>query len=348
MGSQRRVAIALAYRRSITALQIFAAVLTLLVSMSAHAGFCPAGYVPTRFGGCAFGNVTVTYATTPCESPSVATLEAAIQTYNPPGSPYVFGSWYSGGYYYTLNGVTGWYLVYFLPLINQANPGQSDQFAYAVGADQCTTAQYFATIPQVPAFSIADQGSSCPFCKNDGDPVNPSSGGEFLAENDVPSLGSKHPLSFQRYYNSLDATSRTLGPGWRQSFSRHLTFGMSYPASQPPATGTSSLYSSQSAACTSGWTQIQNQTTGLQNATASFSNGVCSLSLNGSQVGTLPVYDNSGQYVTFPVNVAVVNAYRDDGHVINFTAGASGFTAEAGVGYRLVTTASGGYQLIDE
>jgi len=42
-----------------------------------------------------------------------------------------------------------------------------------------------------------------------------------------------------------------------------------------------------------------------------------------------------------------VNAYRDDGHVVNFTASGSAFTAEPGVGYRLVSTSNGGYQLID-
>jgi RHS repeat-associated protein len=126
---------------------------------------------------------------------------------------------------------------------------------------------------------------------------------------------------------------------------------MSCPPAQPPANDSSSLYSTQAAACTSGWAQIKGQVPGFQNATASFSNGVCTLSLNGSPVTTLPVYDNRGQYITVDSaisSIAVVSAYRDDGHIMNFTASGSGFSAEAGVGYQLVTTASGGYQLIDE
>jgi YD repeat-containing protein len=65
---------------------------------------------------------------------------------------------------------------------------------------------------------------------------------------------------------------------------------------------------------------------------------------------TLPVYDNRGQYIVVDSAIStlsVVSAYRDDGHIMSFTAGGSGFTAEPGVGYQLVTTASGGYQLID-
>src|SRR5581483_7151849 len=130
--------------------------------------------------------------------------------------------------------------------------------------------------------SVADYGNSCPNICNGNDPVNPSSGGEFLSETDIRSIGSEHPLSFERYYNSLDTTVHDLGPAWWHSFGRHLTFRMSYPLAQPPAIGTSSLYSSQAAACTSGWAQIQSHAKGLQLATASFSNGVCTLSLNGS------------------------------------------------------------------
>jgi RHS repeat-associated protein len=46
--------------------------------------------------------------------------------------------------------------------------------------------------------------------------------------------------------------------------------------------------------------------------------------------------------------ITEVQAYRDDGHVINFTLNGSTFAAEPGVTYRLVSAEGGGYQLIDE
>ncbi|MGH8201638.1 MAG: RHS repeat-associated core domain-containing protein [Steroidobacteraceae bacterium] len=66
---------------------------------------------------------------------------------------------------------------------------------------------------------------------------------------------------------------------------------------------------------------------------------------------TLPIYDNRGHYITVDSaisNIAVVNAYRDDGHVAGFSASGSGFTAEPGVGYQLAHTSTGGYQITDE
>ena len=326
-------------------LQVCVAVSAIVFSLCANAqDFCAPGRVPIRFI-CSYGNGSWNLNTL-CISTSITAIEASLRANNYPQASW--SSWYPGSYYGSDAGITGTYLAIFVDL---TGPDGTDYEAYGIGEDGCTTAAYFVTAPPRPAPSLSDFGRSCPVCKNGEDPVNPSSGGEFLVDTDVPSISSEHPLSFSRYFNSLDATSVDLGPGWRHNFSRHLTFDYSYPTVQPPATGFSSLYSSQAAACTSGWMQIRGQVQGLQNATASFSNGVCTLSLNGSALMTLPIYDNRGQYITVDSAIstlALVNAYRDDGHVINFTAGSSGFAAEPGVGYRLVSTSSGGYQLIDE
>jgi RHS repeat-associated protein len=295
--------------------------------------------------------------TTPCNGPSIDAIEAGIRAYNNPSyyisysppttAPDTWSSWYPGTYYGN-QGVTGTYLAMFVDL---SGPNGTDHGAYGIGAGGCTTANYFVAVPPRPAPSVADNGKSCPFCKNGTDPINPSSGNEFLKETDIPAIGTEHPLSFERYYNSLDTTTRDQGPAWWHSFSRHLTFGMSYPGTQPPSPQDSSLYLHPADACTSGWTQIQSKVPGLQDSTASYSNGVCSLSLNGSTVMTLPVYDNRGQYITVDSaisSVSVVNAYRDDGHVIGFSVSGSGFTADPGTEYQLVTTTNGGYQLTDE
>lgn len=208
----------------------------------------------------------------------------------------------------------------------------------------CTETGYFVKTPVVPP-AFADLGRSCPACNNWPDPTNPSSGNEFLAETDINPIGSRKTLGFERYYNSLDYNIGDLGPAWRHSFGRHLV--LEYP--QPAyllGTGVSSVYSTQSDACTSGWNDIKASVAGLENATASFSNGVCTVSLNGTAVTTLGVWSNDSQD-SGESSYLAIHAYRDDGHVINFTPNGSGFTAESGVGYQLVST-SNGFQLTDE
>ena len=211
--------------------------------------------------------------------------------------------------------------------------------------------QYFVKAPALPPPSIADEGVSChrpavPACRNGPDPVNPSSGNEILAEADVSVEAGAQPLTFGRYYNSLASNSLALGPGWSHSFSRRLTFSYAIPTFVGGA-AESSLYGAQADACTSGWAQIASQAPGLQSATAAYSNGTCTLSVNGAAVTTIPVLEENDAGTTNG-ELAAVEAYRDDGHVLNFTASGSGFTAEPGVGYRLVSTASRGYQVIDD
>jgi len=46
--------------------------------------------------------------------------------------------------------------------------------------------------------------------------------------------------------------------------------------------------------------------------------------------------------------MATIQAYRDDGHIVSFTSSGTTITTEPGVGYKLVSTSSGGYQLLDE
>lgn len=113
------------------------------------------------------------------------------------------------------------------------------------------TKEYFAQASSTPP-SRADAGQPCPKCRNGLDPVNPSSGNETLSESDVEPVGSSDRLGFKRYYNSLDATNLDLGPGWRHSFSRHLTVA----SVSLNSSNTSSPYMAQSDACTSGRAQI--------------------------------------------------------------------------------------------
>ena len=204
---------------------------------------------------------------------------------------------------------------------------------WAVAALRAVSVEYFVQGSTTPT-SRADAGCSHPACDNYPDPVNPSSGNEFLAETDI-----RQPLFFQRYFNSIGTTASDLGAGWSHTFSRHLTIA----SVNLTSSNASSPYIAQSDACTSGWTEIRGNVAGFETASASFSNGVCTVS-NGSKTLLVPI-----SITPTPASpVAEIQAYRDDGHVINFTANGSTFVAEPGTGYRLVSTSNGGYQLMDE
>lgn len=230
--------------------------------------------------------------------------------------------------------------------ISTINGEPTDVNYYGQIGTWCLTGPQWYVEPILSA-SLADAGQYCPACKNGTDPVNPSSGNEFLIETDVEPVASRHTLGFTRTYNSVDAVGGNLGPGWRGSFSRHLVLQYFTPT-YVGGPVMSSLYSDQSDACTSGWPQISSTVPGFQAATASYANGTCTLSLNGS-AASLPIYQYTGlQPVSGNTTLAAVQAYRDDGHVLNFTVSGSGFTAEPGVSYRLANTANGGFQLTDD
>lgn len=216
--------------------------------------------------------------------------------------------------------------------------------------------QYFVAFPQTSSPSTADNGKSCPACQNGTDPVNPSSGGEYLPETDVTVAGGGNPLFFSRYYNSLDTTTSDLGPGWRHNYSQQLRLEYNYPQHLPPYPGESSLYNDAASACTSGWNEIKSSATGgLQNATASYANNACTLTVSSTAV-PLPVYDNRANYIQVQPTLSAIHASRDDGHVLNFTVtptvNGNIATAETGVASRMqIFNASGsvtGFSLTDE
>jgi Domain of unknown function (DUF6531) len=60
-----------------------------------------------------------------------------------------------------------------------------------------------------------------PTCNGVGDPINPASGGLFIAETDVESPAGR--LAFKRFYNSNSSNSGDLGSGWSHSFSRSIS-----------------------------------------------------------------------------------------------------------------------------
>ncbi len=205
--------------------------------------------------------------------------------------------------------------------------------------------RYYLSISSSALPAIADLGLSKPMCCNGLDPINPLTGGEVLSENDF-SLGGMGRIKFDRIYNSLDLSSRDLGKGWRHTYSRSLFFEYASPNYPPPGFLVSSPYLDGASACTSGFAEIRANTPSLQNASASYSSGSCTITSGSTQI---PVQINSYKKNDLPLSTAVVavRATRDDGRVLRFTSNSGIFSAEPGVEARLVAVA-GGFRLIDE
>jgi RHS repeat-associated protein len=206
---------------------------------------------------------------------------------------------------------------------NQANPGGCEIYVTALGPVK------------------AQQGPTCN-CVND--PVNPASGGMYLIENDVEDPAGK--LKFERYYNSTDSTGGgDLSIGWRHSYSRSLApryAGTSYNGPYVANTFNSSLYTTEAAACISGFAQIKGQVSNwATGVTATYSNGICSLASGSTVIGTLQLL-----YQSWPtpdpssLQLLGYDATRDDGQVVSFTLNGSALVAPVGMSLRLQQTGS--------
>src|SRR3984893_17176406 len=119
------------------------------------------------------------------------------------------------------------------------------------------------------------------------DPINPTLGNQYRYEGDIPPTDATGRLSFERFYNSADTGSTALGVGWRHRFSRSIRGVTDALPYVPGILATSSLYSDPGTACTSGFSQIQSQVPNWQGASASYANGICSLSKSGASIRTL-------------------------------------------------------------
>jgi len=133
---------------------------------------------------------------------------------------------------------------------------------------------------------------------------------------DVPSTPGSP--AFRRFYNSTDSGGADLSGGWRHAFSRTITpkyagmQSMTYVSSAD----TSSLYGDEATACTSGFREIKSQVSTWQNATASYANGVCTLKVAGTSIGTLDLIYSLPSTLTPGMTLIGFDATRDDGQLI--------------------------------
>jgi RHS repeat-associated protein len=190
-------------------------------------------------------------------------------------------------------------------------------------------------------------------CNLVGHPINPADGSVYAKENDIPS--SSGPLEFTRYYNSTNSIAEPppppadLGPAWRHSYSQRIT-----PVYQAlvahdfvPTDSGSSIYTDPSAACASGFAEIRSQVSTWTTATASYSNGICTVSSGGSAIGTIIVYSASQLDPQPDTTQKWFDAVREDGEVIRFLNSGGTLAAPPSVSLQLQQTGTG-FNLTDE
>jgi YD repeat-containing protein len=184
-----------------------------------------------------------------------------------------------------------------------------------------------------------------PTCTGVSEPINPASGAVYDTIVELPS--SANSLSFKRYYNSSDISLRYptyLNPGWRHSFSRTIQprYASSDYLPYTANAGSSSLYTDEATACTSGFAEIEAGVSTWANASASYANGVCALSVGSTQIGTLTIH-----YTIWPspnpsaLILVGFDALRDDGQLVSFNLRNGALVAPPGITLQMQQTSSG-------
>ena len=208
---------------------------------------------------------------------------------------------------------------------------------------------YF-TDPACKVFACATPPpkSQCgPDCNGVADPISPSTGGMYTTEVDIESgVGG---LGFARYYNSIDTDEAgDLSAGWRHSFSRRIEPRVAGQEYLPylPQPDYSSLYNDEAAACTGGFAEIKSRVASWANATSSYSDGLCKLSVGGTSIGALPLLYQSQPTPAPQTTVIGYDVVRDSGQVIRFSIQAGALVPPAGTTLRLQQT-TGGFELTD-
>jgi YD repeat-containing protein len=187
-----------------------------------------------------------------------------------------------------------------------------------------------------------------PTCNGVGHPINPASGAVYDMIADAPE--SANTTGFKRFYNSTDTGGGDFSSGWRHSFSRNIQpkYGGTDYRPYEQTQDNSSLYTDEATACASGFAEIKARSSTWANATASYANGVCSLSVGNTRIGTLAIlYTSTPTPNPSTLTLVGLDSTRDDGQLISFTVSGGTIVSPPSIGLRLQQTSSG-YTLQDE
>jgi YD repeat-containing protein len=190
------------------------------------------------------------------------------------------------------------------------------------------------TVPNLPSCSKEDK---------QGDPIVPSTCSVFSEETDIEAQAPAIS-AFKRYYNSVGPGSGNLSTGWFHSFGRRLNLvyqSIIYRKYKPADPDNSSLYSTPALTCESGFPQIKSGVPNWTNATASYSGNVCTVSIGGVPVDTIPILTNLQQNPMPSATLVGVNAIRDDGAIVRFLVVGGTIVAPTSVTLRLQQAGSG-------
>jgi YD repeat-containing protein len=233
--------------------------------------------------------------------------------------------------------------------VSHYSDGSSHPLSFATGFfvrhNPVGSCQVYASASAPPAA----QPLACPNAPL-GDPINPASACVFKNEKDLGSPAGV--LHFQRFYTSTDSNNAgNLSPGWRHSYQRNVSpryGGTGYAGGYVTSPTNSSLYNDEATACTSGFSEVKSQVSAWANATASYSNGVCLLTVGTTVVGVLPLLYSS--YPTpDPASEVLVgyDATRDNGQLVSFLLNGATITPPPGISLRLQQS-GGNFALTDE
>lgn len=214
-------------------------------------------------------------------------------------------------------------------------PGSSSQTTFLSVRANPAGCQKYVSAALGPASKC---GASC---NSVGDPIDPATGGMYVSEPDVARNGAA--LEFKRFFNS-EESNHGLSSGWRYSFSRGIKPVNSSSSYRAYAAGpdNSSLYSTESSACTSGFAQIKSHVAAWSNAAATYENNSCIVRVGATIIGLLPILYRSPP-TPAPGSTAVIGfeVTRDDGELVTFPVVGSVVIAPAGAKSKLEQTSSG-------
>lgn len=207
--------------------------------------------------------------------------------------------------------------------------------------------------------------AGCDRCNRVSDPVQPSTGAVTTLSEDSSDLAG---WGFSRFYDSRNGNSSTLGAVWRHTYDRTVQATYTGATFQPYQQGNpnySYYYTDVATACATGFNDIRSKVSNWSGVTASYANGVCSLTKSGIAIGTISLkaswgYPGYEGYIPadmmqrliamgLPADSSVPVAYdviRDDGQTIRFSVINGVITAPPSTDLKLIQTV-GGYSVTD-
>jgi YD repeat-containing protein len=201
---------------------------------------------------------------------------------------------------------------------------------------------YFASILPLPK----SQCGSCGVQASIAHPINAATGAMYDVLVDV--VATPHTVDFRRFYNSTNDAGGKLSSGWENSYSRNVVTRFSTLLSETylRSANASSQYGDPATACISGFNEIKSTIPRWGDALASYSNGNCVLTKNGTFIGVAQVKASAGLIEPSSAPVAY-DAIRDDGQLIRFIVDANGAIINPpGTSLKLQNTISG-FTVID-